>query len=239
MKTTAHVIAPARPCSYLPGERARMEYQVVLRMEPAEYLDRLRAGWRRFGRTLFRPRCRSCAACRSIRIDPGRFLPDRSMRRVRDRNLGAVELSVGLAAGLPDREVLDLYDRYHRDQSLRLGWPAHEPGAPEEFREAFLDNPIPTQEWRYRVDGRLVGVGYVDDLPGATSAIYFFYDPGERSRSPGTWNILSLLSRAAEEGREHVYLGYYVAGCRSLSYKGRFGPSELLGEDGRWLPFRG
>jgi arginine-tRNA-protein transferase len=35
----------------------------------------------------------------------------------------------------------------------------------------------------------------------------------------------------------HVYLGYHVAGCRSLEYKGRFRPNEVLGEDGEWHPF--
>jgi arginine-tRNA-protein transferase len=215
-----------------------MEYEVVRSMEPPEYLDRLRAGWRRFGRTLFRPRCRSCSECRSLRVEVASFRPDRGMRRVQSRNLGTVELTIRDAVGLPDPEVLDLYDRYHQEQSRRRGWPSHEPDAPDEFQESFLDNPFPTEEWQYRLSGRLIGVGYVDALPGASSAIYFFYDHGELGRSPGTWNILRLISRAAEQGLGHVYLGYFVEGCRSLSYKMRFAPNEILGMDGEWLPSR-
>jgi arginine-tRNA-protein transferase len=215
-----------------------MEYELMRSMEPSEYLDRLRSGWRRFGRTLFRPRCRTCSECRSLRINVATFRPDRSLRRVRARNLGAVTLTIRDATGQPDPEVLDLYDRYHQEQSRRRGWPSHEPDSPEEFQESFLDNPFPTEEWHYRVEGRLIGVGYVDALPGASSAIYFIYDHGELDRSPGTWNILCMIARAAELGLEHVYLGYFVDGCRSLSYKKRFVPNELLGVDGDWTSFR-
>ena len=66
------------------------------------------------------------------------------------------------------------------------------------------------------VGERLVGVGYVDALPQGLSAIYFFYEPDERGRSLGTYNVLRILAGAATRQLPHVYLGYYVAGCRSL-----------------------
>jgi arginine-tRNA-protein transferase len=101
-----------------------------------------------------------------------------------------------------------------------------------------VENPFPTYEWCYFIKDRLVGVGYVDDVPGGLSAIYFFYDPDERSRSLGTWNVLSLIEQASRRGIPHLYLGYYVAGCQSMEYKVRFAPSEVLGLDGRWTEFR-
>ena len=173
MEITAHVVSRVRRCSYVPSQAARMEYEVVSTMEPEDYLRRLQAGWRRFGRTLFRPRCQHCSECRSLRVDVRRFRPDRSMRRVRARNLDALEWTSRPAAGPPDPEVLDLYDRYHLRQHERRGWPGHELDSPEDFHDAFLDNPIPTEQWLYRLDGRLIGAGFVDVLPGALSAIYF------------------------------------------------------------------
>jgi arginine-tRNA-protein transferase len=70
------------------------------------------------------------------------------------------------------------------------------------------------------------------------SAIYFFYDPDERHRSLGTWNVLSLIEEAGRRRLPYVYLGYYVEGCGSMEYKGRFAPSELRGDDGVWRTFR-
>ena len=36
----------------------------------------------------------------------------------------------------------------------------------------------------------------------------------------------------------HVYLGYYVEGCPSMSYKPLFVPNQILGSDGLWHDFR-
>jgi arginine-tRNA-protein transferase len=213
-----------------------MEYEQVLRLSPAEYRDRMAQGWRRFGHVLFRPRCTACTACRSLRVVVDRFRPDRSQRRVIKANADAVRLRIGEPAVTPAK--LGLYDRYHAYQSEAKNWPVHAPKDAEEYESTFVDNPFPTQEWCYYLKDRLLGVGYVDDLPGALSAIYFFYDPDERGRSPGTWNVLSLLAHAAGRGVPYLYLGYYVAGCGSMEYKARFVPNQVL-EGNRWRDFRG
>ena len=98
----------------------------------------------------------------------------------------------------------------------------------------LLENPFGTEEWTYYVGNRLIAVAYVDALPEALSAIYCYYDPTEAARSPGTFNILSLLAAARERGLPQVYLGYYVAGCRSMEYKRKFRPNEVLGPHGTW-----
>jgi arginyl-tRNA--protein-N-Asp/Glu arginylyltransferase len=67
--------------------------------------------------------------------------------------------------------------------------------------------------------------------------MYFYYDPDERQRSLGTFNVLSVIAAARERRVAHVYLGYYVDGCGSLEYKGRFRPNEVLDTDGRWVAF--
>ena len=92
----------------------------------------------------------------------------------------------------------------------------------------FLANPFPTEEWSYWIGGRLAGVGYVDVLDEGLSAIYFFHDPRDARRSLGTVNILHLIEAARQRGLPHVYLGYYVDGCRSLEYKARFKPNEVF-----------
>jgi arginyl-tRNA--protein-N-Asp/Glu arginylyltransferase len=228
--------SPPHECGYLPNRLASLQYEVVAQATPAEYLALMKRGWRRFGHQFFRPVCESCSACRSLRVPVASFRPDRSQRRA-----AAANADTRLVIGSPEvtAEKLDLYDRFHAFQSGHKGWPDRGPKDTLEYAESFTENPFPTEEWCYYRGGQLTGVGYVDHLPEGYSAIYFFYDPAERDRSPGTFNVLSILRRAAELGYPHVYLGYYVEGCRSLEYKARFQPNEVFAGGGDWVPFLG
>jgi arginine-tRNA-protein transferase len=232
MKTLAHWMSSPSRCSYLPDRLWRPESIYVAQLDPDEYMAYLLAGWRRFGRTLFRPRCPGCVACRSLRVDAARFRPDRSQRRCRKANEGAVHLRIGRPGITPEKVAL--LDRFHAHRSRTKGWPRHDPGDVAEYFTSFVDNPFPTQEWCYFLGAALVGVGYVDELAGGLSAIYFAHDPAHVDRSLGTWNVLNLLDRASALGLPHVYLGYYVAGCPSMQYKARFRPNQALDADGRW-----
>jgi len=224
--------APAARCEYLPDQTARLEYEHVERITPGEYLEKLQGGWRRFGHLLFRPACPSCRMCQSLRVPVAAFRPRRTQRRVWNLNAaGAVVIDVGMPSSRPDARRL--YERFHRYQQAAKGWPAPE----ADGMDAFAANPLPTEEWRYFVDGRLAAVGYVDALPDGLSAIYFFYDPDERHRSLGTFNVLAIIDAARRRGLPWVYLGYYVEGCQSVEYKARFRPNEVLRTDGTWGPF--
>jgi arginine-tRNA-protein transferase len=165
------------------------------------------------------------------------FKPDRSQRRAIAANEKAIKLIISSPS--IDQARLELYDRFHRFQHLNKGWPRHGEENPGAYVESFVDNPFPTEEWCYYLDDKLIGVGYVDALPEGLSAIYFFYDPDERQRSLGTYNVLSVIREAAHRHLPHVYLGYFVEGCRSLEYKGRFQPNEAISPDGEWRPFIG
>jgi leucyl-tRNA---protein transferase len=235
MESVFRFVAPPSRCGYLPDQTWRLEYEQVASVSPTEYMQRMHQGWRRFGDMLFRPRCPSCSACRPIRVVVDRFRPDRSQRRARAANREALRLRIGTPA--VTRAKLDLFDRFHAYQAETKDWPEHDPKDAGDYTRSFVENPFPTQEWCYFLNDRLIAVGYVDDLPGALSAIYFYYDPEERSRSLGTNNVLSIIEHARERGIPHLYLGYYVAGCRSMAYKARFVPNELRDADGQWRPF--
>jgi arginyl-tRNA--protein-N-Asp/Glu arginylyltransferase len=230
------ITTPPGQCGYLPDQVWNLQYLFVAAASAAEYQDYLKRGWRRFGRAFFHPVCKKCHQCRTLRVPVATFRPDRSQRRASKANA-----DVELVIGEPDvtDEKLRLYDRFHEFQSDEKGWPAHGPKDPRDYADSFVDNPFPTEEWCYYVGGRLVGVGYVDVTPAALSAIYYFYDPDERDRSLGTYNVLRIIDAAARRGLAHVYLGYFVEGCRSLEYKGRFRPNEVLGPEGDWVPFLG
>ncbi|MCE9532790.1 MAG: arginyltransferase [Planctomycetes bacterium] len=221
-------------CSYLPEETSRLAYEIVAEMSAEEYEDRLIVGWRRFGFTMFQPRCASCQACQSIRVPIATFRPNRSQRRAWNGNL---DLRITVGDPCVTEEKLALYDRFHSFQADARGWPSHDPKQEASYQESFVDNPFPTQEWCYYLNDRLIGVGYVDRLPNAMSAIYFFHDPRERHRSLGTFNVLRIIAEAARVRIPYLYLGYYVQGCQSLEYKANFTPNEVIDANGDWVPF--
>jgi arginine-tRNA-protein transferase len=235
METLFRYLTPPHACGYLPAETAQLENELVVNLTAAEYQKLLEQGWRRFGGMLFRPQCPACQACQSIRVDVRRFRPNRSQRRAWQLNCGSVQPRIGPPA--VSSAKLRLYDRFHAFQSEHKGWPDYPPKDATSYVESFVNNPVFTEEWCYYLGGRLVGVGYVDAVSASLSAIYFVYDPAERKRSLGTFNVLCLLERAWELELPHVYLGYYVAGCSSLTYKANFRPNEVLKADGTWRTF--
>lgn len=224
--------APA-PCPYLAGRISRLLCYHVLTMTLEEYDHWLRAGWRRFGRDMFQPDCFGCIECQSLRVDTRAFLPNRSQRRNARLNQGFVRLQISEPE--VDEATVELHRRFHANRELARGWPRQFIDA-ESITEAFVDNPFPTEQWRYYLDGQLVGIGYVDATPSGLSAIYFVHEPALARRGLGTWNVLQLIDEARRRELPHVYLGYWVRDCQSLSYKANFFPHEIRSANSRWLP---
>lgn len=235
MQSLFTFVSPPGECGYLPDRVWSLRYDVVGDLTPAEYADRLLGGWRRFGRSLFRPECPACTACRSLRVDAAGFRPSDTQKRVWKLNAGDLRVSVGRPA--VSAAKLTLYDKFHHSQARLKGWPEHGTGSAADYLESFVDNPFVTQEWCYHLGDELVGVGYVDHLPVGLSAIYFFHDPDHRRRSLGVFNVLAVIRAAADQRLPHAYLGYHIAGCRSSEYKAKYRPNETLDPDGRWRPF--
>jgi arginyl-tRNA--protein-N-Asp/Glu arginylyltransferase len=236
MKTLFSFTTRPESCSYLPAETSRQHYDIVSELTPEEYQQRLQSGWRRFGYSLFRPECPACRACQSIRVDVKQFEPDRSQQRAMKANRDLV-----ISRGAPNvsEERIDLYDRFHEYRAETVGWRNHGRGDESNYIETFVANPFAVEEWQYRLEGKLVGVGYVDVVPDGLSAIYFFYDPDHHKRSLGTFNALSVIHSARQRTMPFTYLGYFVEGCRSLEYKARFRPNEVYDGVARvWKAFR-
>ncbi len=229
------VTPPAR-CGYLPEQKWQLRYDIVGELTAAEYLQRMKDGWRRFGFSLFRPECPSCRACQVIRVPVDRFRMNSSQKRAKQRNASEIRIEIG--PPIVTGEKLQLYDRYHAYQAEAKGWPERDPETPGEYVESFVSNPIPTEEWCYYLGETLVAVGYVDVVPEGLSAIYFYYEPELRDRSLGTYNVISIIESVMVRKLPHLYLGYYVEDCRSLTYKGNFRPNELRDSDGNWHDFR-
>lgn len=238
-----HSIEPPGPCTYLPEQRSSLEFRVLWGLTPEEYEAMLERGWRRFGLTYFRPACRACAECISLRIPTATFHPNRSQRRAR---AACAALRVEVGTPQVDDQRLALYEAWHAWREQARGW---EPSPLEgrEYAQQFaFPHPCAREVtwWDDQAEGgpRLVALGLSDETPRAWSAVYFFFHPAYARCSPGTANVVLQVELARARGIPYVYLGYRVLGCHSLRYKASFRPHELLqGRPGpeetpRWVP---
>jgi arginine-tRNA-protein transferase len=197
---------------------------------PLLYSNALAMGFRRSGSHVYRPACLGCSACRPVRIPVAYFDPDRSQRRCARRN---ADLQLHVQPAKRTEENFALYERY-------LGW-RHAGGGmdqpkPGDF-DGFLSCPwSPTSFFEWRLGEQLVAVAVTDVLPDALSAVYTFFEPQHAGRSLGTFAILSQIEHARREGREFVYLGFWLKDHPKMHYKQNFRPLETLdGKDWHFL----
>ncbi|MEM6793052.1 MAG: arginyltransferase [Acidobacteriota bacterium] len=218
-------IVENHPCPYLTDRVATTAYRLNEGVSEERYEAMLERGWRRFGRTFFRPECRGCAECRSLRIEVERFKPNRSMRRTLSANED-LEVTVGPAS--LSVEHLELYDRYHADMRDRRGWVERD-SSPADYHQTFVEGRASWgHEMLIRLHGRLVCVALLDWLPAALSAVYCFYDPRLRHRSLGIYAVLQEIELARREEVPYLHLGYWIPGNASMRYKSKYRPHEIL-----------
>ena len=177
-------------------------------------------GYRRNGNCIYNMHCPACSACIPIRLRPDRFTPNRSQRRVAGKN---TDISAGIAPLRMTRENLSLLDRY-----LTSRFPEGKSTAEEYYTGFFISAVSRCFEIRYRLGDRLIGVAIVDGSEQWLNAVYFYYDPDEAWRSPGTLNILNLVDFCKRHRIPLLYLGYYIEQVGAMRYKAVFKPHELL-----------
>ena len=220
-------ITPDHPCHYLPGRQARTVFvDPGLPMDQTIYTVLATHGFRRSGPHVYRPHCGDCQACVPLRVPVRRFKPDRGQKRVLKRNL---DVRTQLRSAEFDPEHFALYGRY---LAARHPGGGMDGGGPEEYRQFLLSPWGKTLLLELRLEDRLVGVAVTDELGDALSAVYTFYDPDLDERSLGTLAVLLQIDEARRRGLAWLYLGYWIAESRKMSYKARFQPFEMLGTEG-------
>lgn len=219
-----HFVEEPRACSYLPNLKAALEYRLMVDVTPMELQNLMLRGWRRFGPAYFRPACASCMECVSIRLDVHRFTPTTSQKRSFKR---AKRFRVEVGRPRIDDDRLALHAAWHATRENSRGW---EPTnlSEDEYATQFAFPSSTGREAAWYDGDRLVALGLIDVTPDCLSAAYFFYHPDIARLSPGVGNVMACVELARELGCQHMYLGYRVDGCASLTYKGMFRPHELL-----------
>jgi len=221
-------------CPYLPGRQERKVFTHLVGRRAAELNDLLsQNGFRRSQTIAYRPACEDCAACVSVRVVAGDFVPGKSFRRVLRAN---ADLIGAMGAPAATAEQYGLFRDYltarHHDGGMA-------DMSVQDYVTMVEDSHVDTRllTWRRRgpdtaINGRgqgpLIAAALTDVLGDGLSMVYSFYDPTEERRSLGAFMILDHIRRAREMGLPYVYLGFWVEGSRKMAYKARFTPQERL-----------
>lgn len=212
-------LSAPHPCPYIEPETA----STVL-LDPNYPMDNslfsilIKVGFRRSGDTIYRPHCRNCNACVSVRIPAREFLPSRSQRRTWSRNS---DITTSLVPAKFSEEHFELYCRY---QSWRHTGDIMDHSDPDRYREFMVESSVETVFIEFRLGGELVALSVCDLPEDGMSAVYTFFDPMMPKRSLGTFAILKQLEYVRNMDLEWLYLGYWIDGCRKMSYKTQFRP---------------
>lgn len=216
----------AGPCPYLPDRRWVTRTVVAEQLDGALYEHLISHGWRRSGTRFYQNHCPGCRACVPLRIPVDEFRPSRSQRRIaaRNRDVSVTRLATGFR-----EESYQLFQRYDR---VRHGGEGFSRSA---FRRFLCEPAVPGEEVQYRLDGRLIGIGWIDVLPDSLSSVYFAFDPDFGARSLGTFSVLVEVALARDSGLRYHHLGFTVEGSRKMAYKASFFSHEQLVGNGRWF----
>ncbi|MDQ6621307.1 MAG: arginyltransferase [Pseudomonadota bacterium] len=210
-------------CSYLPDRAARSQVATPSHLIDARvYSELVRLGFRRSGAFTYRPYCDSCRACIPVRVPVASFLPNRTQRRCLARHASLQVTRRQLAF---DPEHYRLYLAYQRDRHPGGGM---DQDSREQYQHFLLHSNVATDLIEFREAGALRMVSLVDRLADGLSSVYTFYDPEVQGASFGTYSILWQMERCKLLGLSYLYLGYWIAESRKMTYKATFRPIEGL-----------
>ncbi len=217
-------VTPPRPCPYLPGRIERDIFMELNGDDPDGMHVRLaRLGFRRSHNVVYRPDCPGCRACVSVRVVANEFRPQRSLRRIWQRN---ADLHVTARPAIGNAEQFALFSAY---QNARHGEGEMSYMTLDDYCGMVENTVVDSRVFEFRDSShRLVAACLADVMRDGYSAVYSFFDPDLADRSLGTHVILWLIETARREQQPYVYLGYWIGRSAKMAYKTRFRPIEAL-----------
>ncbi len=216
-------------CPYLSGE-----VSVSLLLDPNQpvsdqvFSSAVLMGFRRSGDLVYRPHCSNCKACVSVRTPVADFRPNRNQRRTMVKNL---DVEVTFIQPEFKENHFELFCRY---QAWKHTGDSMDHADRERYQTSMIDSNVNTALVEFTIEDQLIAVSVVDVIADGLSAVYTFFDPGQASRSLGTYAVLAMIEKARDTAMQYVYLGYWIKACQKMSYKQAFKPLQGYVDD-EWV----
>ncbi len=212
-------IMPEGKCSYLPDQTESLAVVLEPELHSNQGYDLLLAnGFRRNGNYIYRPNCRACQACQSIRVNVNTFKPSKTQKK-QINQLSTLNMVV---SDTMDADWFALYERYikirHRNGSMH-------PADCNDFL-SFIQSEWQETRFLHLYDkDTLLGIAVTDVVKQGHSALYTFFDP-EHPWSLGTLFILAQIQHTQLCQLPWLYLGFQIDDCAAMAYKKRFRPHQ-------------
>lgn len=219
-------------CPYIKGEKFRQRYAILNDLTPYDFDMLIINGWRHFGYYFFMPNCETCNSCMPIRTMISDFTPTKSQRRNLKKNNSIVEVEF-----VEPQYSDEIYSVYEKHSKVKF----EQESTVKDFKESFFADAIRgnSKLSLFRVDGILVGIGFLDMSEQGISSVYFCYDTDYSHLGLGVYSVLKEIEFGKLHGKSYYYLGYYVEGNGSMEYKSRYTPSEILDwNKAEWVSFK-
>ncbi|MEZ5937009.1 MAG: arginyltransferase [Hyphomonadaceae bacterium] len=239
VRKTKFYLTSAQPCPYLPDRKERKVFANLAVDGAIELNETLtRSGFRRSQSIAYRPACKACSACRSVRIDVANFEWTKRWKRVLKRSAG---LRRAPAAPHATREQFRLLKRYLNERHPGGGMNDMEI---RDYAGMVDASPVRTIVFEYRApadpdqpdaEGQLQAAALTDLLSDGLSMVYSFFRPELERDSLGAYMILDHVRLAVELELPYIYLGYWVQGSTKMGYKSDFAPLEVF-DGSQWRP---
>lgn len=183
-------------------------------------------GWRHFGEYFF---CYSRVGAKHVtplRIDLAGFKLSTSLKRILKVN---ADLQVVIREAYLDAEKEELFQRH------KVRFTENVPDSIHDFLSSQpAQIPCETKEVCLFLDGKLIGVSFLDFGEASTSSVYSIYEPEVTKRSLGIFLILNSLRYSIELGKRYYYLGYAYREPSHYDYKKRFSGLEEYEWENGW-----
>ena len=206
-------------CPYLPEQQERLGFCLdPICHSTKSYASLLTMGFRRNGNHIYRPECKNCQACQSLRVDALNFSPSKTQKKQRNQ---LKNFNIEMRSDL-DPNWFALYEKYiaarHRHGDMY-------PADCESFL-SFIQSQWQTTEYLHLYqDDILLAIAVMDVVEDGYSALYTFFEP-EHPWSLGTLAILAQIEQAKKTKRPWLYLGFYIEACDAMKYKIKYRPNE-------------
>ena len=224
--TLRYFATAPHPCSYLDAKEATtifVDPDVII--SDGQYRRLNDAGFRRSGKYIYRPQCKNCSSCISIRVLISSFKPRRIQKRTINKNL---DVSIDTCIAKNSDEHYNLYKKYIIE---RHSMGDMYPQTPEQFNAFLVASRRQTFFLEARLNSKLIAVTNFDIITErGLSAIYTFFDPDSslKHRSLGRLMILNLISIGEKMNLSYLYLGYWIQESEKMNYKTEYKPLEML-----------